>query len=112
MTDRAGRLEPGEAGSGDVTEDRFLGGRLCLTQPRRGYRAGVDAVLLGAVGGPRWDDPTASMRPEQGLLGLRKGLGLFANLRPVRLFPGAPCPVTASMRRMPAATAPSDTSRK
>jgi tRNA1(Val) A37 N6-methylase TrmN6 len=49
MTDRAGRLEPGEAGSGDVTEDRFMGGRLCLTQPRRGYRAGVDAVLLGAA---------------------------------------------------------------
>ena len=44
-----------------------------------------DAVLLGAVGGPKWDDPTASVRPEQGLLGLRKGLGLFANLRPIKL---------------------------
>jgi 3-isopropylmalate dehydrogenase len=45
----------------------------------------ADAVLLGAVGGPKWDttDPD-SPRPEQGLLGLRKGLGLFANLRPVR----------------------------
>ena len=43
-----------------------------------------DAVLLGAVGGPKWDDPNATVRPEQGLLGLRKGLGLFANLRPVR----------------------------
>ncbi len=45
-----------------------------------------DAVLLGAVGGPKWDttDPDAP-RPEQGLLGLRKGLGLFANLRPVRV---------------------------
>ena len=44
-----------------------------------------DAVLLGAVGGPKWDttDPDAP-RPEQGLLGLRKGLGLFANLRPVK----------------------------
>jgi 3-isopropylmalate dehydrogenase len=44
-----------------------------------------DAVLLGAVGGPKWDttDPGAP-RPEQGLLGLRKGLGLYANLRPVR----------------------------
>ena len=44
-----------------------------------------DAVLLGAVGGPKWDttDPDAP-RPEQGLLGLRKGLGLYANLRPVR----------------------------
>jgi 3-isopropylmalate dehydrogenase len=46
-----------------------------------------DAVLLGAVGGPKWDDPRAAVRPEQGLLGLRKGLGLFANLRPVRVFP-------------------------
>ena len=41
------------------------------------------AVLLGAVGGPRWDDPGAKVRPEQGLLGLRRALGLFANLRPV-----------------------------
>ena len=46
-----------------------------------------DAVLLGAVGGPKWDDPNAAVRPEQGLLGLRKGLGLFANLRPVRPHP-------------------------
>ena len=45
--------------------------------------ATADAVLLGAVGGPKWDDPTAKVRPEQALLGLRKGLGLFANLRPV-----------------------------
>ncbi len=47
----------------------------------------ADAVLLGAVGGPKWDDPTAKVRPEQGLLGLRKALGLFANLRPVKLVP-------------------------
>ncbi len=47
----------------------------------------ADAVLLGAVGGPKWDDPTAKVRPEQGLLGIRKALGLFANLRPVKLFP-------------------------
>ncbi len=46
-----------------------------------------DAVLLGAVGGPRWDDPSASVRPEQALLGLRKELGLFANLRPVKVLP-------------------------
>ncbi len=43
----------------------------------------ADAVLLGAVGGPKWSDPNAAVRPEQGLLGLRKALGLFANLRPV-----------------------------
>src|SRR5262245_11600437 len=43
-----------------------------------------DGILLGAVGGPKWDNPNAEMRPEQALLGLRKALGLFANLRPVR----------------------------
>lgn len=47
----------------------------------------ADAVLLGAVGGPKWDDPTAPVRPEQGLLGLRSELELFANLRPIRVFP-------------------------
>ena len=47
----------------------------------------ADAVLLGAVGGPKWDDPQARVRPEDGLLALRKGLGLFANLRPVKAFP-------------------------
>jgi 3-isopropylmalate dehydrogenase len=46
----------------------------------------ADAVLLGAVGGPRWSDPTSAIRPEQGLLGLRQQLGLYANLRPVRLY--------------------------
>ena len=45
------------------------------------------AVLLGAVGGPKWDDPQAEVRPEQGLLGLRRELELFANLRPVRVMP-------------------------
>jgi 3-isopropylmalate dehydrogenase len=48
---------------------------------------GTQAVLLGAVGGPKWDDPQAKVRPEDGLLALRKGLGLFANLRPVRVSP-------------------------
>ncbi|WP_437728794.1 3-isopropylmalate dehydrogenase [Sorangium sp. So ce861] len=47
----------------------------------------ADAVLLGAVGGPKWDNPSANVRPEQGLLALRQGLGLYANLRPIRLFP-------------------------
>jgi 3-isopropylmalate dehydrogenase len=46
-----------------------------------------DAVLLGAVGGPKWDDPAARVRPEQGLLGLRKALGVYANLRPVVVHP-------------------------
>ena len=48
---------------------------------------GADAVLLGAVGGPKWDDPRAKVRPEQGLLAIRKGLGLYANLRPVTVNP-------------------------
>jgi 3-isopropylmalate dehydrogenase len=48
---------------------------------------GADAVLLGAVGGPKWDDPLAKIHPEDGLLDLRKGLGLFANLRPVKVSP-------------------------
>jgi 3-isopropylmalate dehydrogenase len=46
-----------------------------------------DAILLGAVGGPKWDDPTAKVRPEQGLLKIRKELGLFANLRPINPHP-------------------------
>lgn len=46
-----------------------------------------DAVLLGAVGGNKWDSFPAHLRPEKGLLGLRKGLGLYANLRPVRQIP-------------------------
>lgn len=47
----------------------------------------ADAVLLGAVGGPKWDDPNAKDRPERGLLALRKGLGVFANLRPIKVHP-------------------------
>ena len=46
-----------------------------------------DAILLGAVGGPKWDDPKAKTRPEAGLLKIRKELGLFANLRPIITFP-------------------------
>ncbi len=46
-----------------------------------------DAILLGAVGGPKWDDPNARTRPEAGLLKIRKVLGLFANLRPIVTFP-------------------------
>lgn len=46
-----------------------------------------DAILLGAVGGTKWSDPTAPIRPEQGLLQLRQHFGLFANLRPVKVYP-------------------------
>jgi 3-isopropylmalate dehydrogenase len=61
---------------------------VALTEETLAAARASDAVLLAAVGGPKWDttDPAAP-RPEQGLLGLRKGLGLFANLRPVRPVP-------------------------
>src|SRR5436190_644859 len=45
----------------------------------------ADAVLLGAIGGPKWSAPEAKVRPEQGLLQLRKELAVYANLRPVKL---------------------------
>ncbi len=60
----------------------------------------ADAVLLGAVGGPRWDDPGATVRPEQALFALRGGLGLFANLRPVKVHPtlaAAAAPIKAEL---------------
>ena len=62
----------------------------------------ADAVLLGAVGGPKWDDPTATVRPEQALFALRGGLGLFANLRPVTIHPAiaaTAAPVKAELLR-------------
>ena len=58
----------------------------CRRRPSRS-RASADAVLLGAVGGPKWDTLPRAMRPEQGILGIRKALGLFANLRPALLYP-------------------------
>jgi 3-isopropylmalate dehydrogenase len=74
----------------DYEEHRFGGAAIdahgiALTDETLAACRAADAVLLAAVGGPKWDttDP-AKPRPEQGLLGLRKGLGLFANLRPVR----------------------------
>ncbi len=61
----------------------------------------ADAVLLGAVGGPKWDDPLSTIRPEQGLLGIRKALGLYANLRPVAPHPrlAAASPLKATVLR-------------
>lgn len=58
-----------------------------------------DSVLLGAVGGPKWDGLAGDKRPEKGLLGIRSALGLFANLRPARLFPelAAACPLRADI---------------
>jgi 3-isopropylmalate dehydrogenase len=74
-------------------EERLMGGcsidahGTALTPEVLAACQASSAVLLGAVGGPRWDDPQARVRPEQGLLALRKGLGVFANLRPVRVHP-------------------------
>ncbi len=83
-------------GSGDLaleTEEALVGGAAIdalgvpLPEETLQRARAVDAVLLGAVGGPRWDDIETSRRPEKGLLGLRSGLGLFANLRPAILYP-------------------------
>jgi 3-isopropylmalate dehydrogenase len=74
-------------------DERLMGGcsidrhGTALTEEVLAACKGSSAVLLGAVGGPKWDDPQARVRPEQGLLALRKGLGVFANLRPVRVHP-------------------------
>jgi 3-isopropylmalate dehydrogenase len=76
-----------------VTEEHLIGGIAIdatgLPLPDATTKAcqSANAVLLGAVGGPRWSDPDAKVRPEQGLLAIRKALGLFANLRPVSLHP-------------------------
>jgi 3-isopropylmalate dehydrogenase len=72
-----------------INEEALIGGAaidatgLPLPPETVALCSGADAVLLGAVGGPQWDNPDATVRPEQGLLGIRKELGLFANLRPV-----------------------------
>ncbi len=58
----------------------------------------ADAVLLGAVGGPKWSDPNATVRPEQGLLALRAALGVYANLRPLQVHPALTNAVAAEER--------------
>ncbi len=58
-----------------------------ITEEGMALCKGADSVLLGAVGGPKWDSCPAEIRPEKALLAVRKELGLFANLRPTRLFP-------------------------
>lgn len=75
------------------TEEHLIGGAAidatgtALPEVTEAACKQADAVLLGAVGGPKWSDPGAKVRPEQGLLAIRKALGLFANLRPVTLHP-------------------------
>ncbi|MBL8064208.1 MAG: 3-isopropylmalate dehydrogenase [Anaerolineales bacterium] len=76
-----------------VFQERLMGGcsidkyGSSLTDETLADCVASDSVLLGAVGGPKWDDPKAKDRPERGLLALRKGLGVFANLRPVKVHP-------------------------
>lgn len=73
-------------------EHRLLGGAALdeagtpFPQETREAVLSADAVLLGAVGGPKWDSGPGHLRPEAGLLQLRKALGVYANLRPVRAF--------------------------
>lgn len=68
---------------GGIAIDRF---GEALTKETINICRSSDAVLLGAVGGPKWDNPNSRTRPEDGLLGIRKELKLFANLRPVKMF--------------------------
>jgi 3-isopropylmalate dehydrogenase len=75
-------LEFTERLMGGCSIDRF---GVALTDEVLADCRSADAVLLGAVGGPKWDDPQAKVRPEQGLLALRKGLEVYANLRPVKV---------------------------
>jgi 3-isopropylmalate dehydrogenase len=90
---RALRAVGAKFGHEFTTEEHLIGGAAIDATgsplPDATTRAcqAADAVLLGAVGGPKWSDPNAKIRPEQGLLAIRKALGLFANLRPVTLHP-------------------------
>ena len=79
---------------GGAAIDRY--GRAIRDEDLAACRA-ADAVLLGAVGGPRWDDPGAAVRPEQALFAMRGGLGLYANLRPVTV--DAPLVDASPLRR-------------
>jgi len=85
------------------TEEELLGGAsydvyaVPMTDKALALAKGSDAVLLGAVGGPKWDVLPFGVRPERALLGLRKNLGLFANLRPAVVF--APLIDASPLRR-------------
>jgi len=78
----------------DITLDTALLGGCAVDATGEPYpaatrdkAAAADAILLGAVGGPKWDTYPREQRPERGLLGIRKHLNLFANLRPAILYP-------------------------
>ncbi len=85
------------------TEEELLGGasydahRVPMTDRALALAKAADAVLLGAVGGPKWDPLPFEVRPERALLGLRKNLGLFANLRPAKVH--APLLDASPLRR-------------
>jgi len=84
VAERTGvQFEMAEGFIGGAAYDRF---GTPLPDPVMEMAAASDAVLLGAVGGPKWEPLDYSLRPERGLLGLRSGLGLYANLRPVVVF--------------------------
>ena len=74
------------------TEEELIGGacydahKTPLTESGRSLARSSDAILLGAVGGPKWDSLAFELRPERGLLGLRRELDMYANLRPARVF--------------------------
>lgn len=74
----------GEVLAGGAAIDKF---GICLPDDTVQRCREADAVLLGAVGGPKWDAQPPENRPEKALLGLRKSLGLYANLRPAMIFP-------------------------
>ena len=88
-------LEAATAGSGHTLRFKreLVGGcsmdahGVALTDEVMAEALASDAVLLGAVGGPKWDNPLANVRPEQGILGLRKGLAVYTNIRPVKAYP-------------------------
>tara|TARA_A100001037_G_scaffold301728_1_gene331868 strand:- start:8198 stop:9415 length:1218 start_codon:yes stop_codon:yes gene_type:complete len=69
---------------GGISIDKY---GTALTEEVENIISNSDAVLFGAVGGPKWDDPTAETRPEDGLLKMRANLGAFANIRPVKVYP-------------------------
>ena len=84
VAERSGvRFDLQEALVGGAAYDRF---ETPLPDETMQLALASDAVLLGAVGGPKWESLDYSVRPERGLLGLRSGLGLYANLRPVVVF--------------------------
>ena len=78
------RIEYTEVDAGGISIDKY---GIPLTEDNLEKAKSSDAVLLGAVGGPKWDGMPGDKRPEKGLLGLRSGMGLFCNLRPARIYP-------------------------